>query len=101
MTRPRFDHELKCVAPYYFHVRHAGKGFEVRKDDRPGGFQINQLVALRLYAPNGEVSPLGVEKLDYLGPWFLVRITYVLRNFEGLAPGYCAFGFEKLHEAST
>jgi len=58
------------------------KPFEFRKNDRD--FQTGDLVNLREY---------DTKENMYSGDMVYGKITYVLREFPGLEPGYCVFGY--------
>lgn len=75
-------HLLKCWPPYYQHVAHMLKPFEVRRDDRP--YQPGDHLALHEWTPEG----------GYTGRSLMRRVTYVLRNGEqfGVQPGYVVLG---------
>ena len=77
--RPPVMHELKTVPPYFDFVLEGRKTFDVRRDDR--GFQEGDLLDLREYDP---------DTRSYSGPRQLRRVLYVLRGYEGLAPGHVA-----------
>ena len=71
-------HELTCTPDYFWAVAGNRKNFEIRFNDRD--FQVGDWLRLRCW--DGE----------YLGNELLRRVTYVLRDFAGLAPGYVALG---------
>lgn len=74
------DHELKSHPDVFWPAARGEKMFEFRKDDRPGGFHVGQMVRLRCYDRGGYVE---VDPLDR-------RITNILRGGEfGLQEGYC------------
>lgn len=72
-------HELKTWPEYYTEVLRNRKRFELRKDDRP--FKAGDILRLREWNP---------ETQEYTGSFCDRLITYVLRDTEHLAPGYCA-----------
>lgn len=75
-------HKLKTL-PKYFKAQILGnKQFEVRKNDRD--FHV------------GDVLILEEWDNKYTGSVLYVRVTYVLRDFEGLRDGYVVLGTEAL-----
>lgn len=72
-------HELK-TDPDPFAALHSGKRVELRRDDRPGGFQAGDYLRLREHdrATNG-----------YLGGVSWAQVTHVQKGY-GLLPGYVA-----------
>lgn len=75
-------HKLKTL-PKYFKAQILGnKQFEVRKNDRD--FHV------------GDVLVLEEWDNQYTGSVIYVRVTYVLREFEGLKDGYVVLGTEPL-----
>lgn len=76
-------HELKCCTPYFDHVMRGWKTFEVRKNDRPGGF--NQRDTLQLL----EVDERG----EYTGRECFCTVMYVLPGGQfGIEEGYVVLG---------
>lgn len=80
----KIDHELKILPMYFQAVWEGVKKFEARKNDR--NFKVGDIVLLREW--DGE----------YTGSALVVRITYILEDFEGLVKGYCVFGIERIGE---
>jgi len=76
------EHELKIWPDYFEPVADGRKPFELRKDDR--GYEVGDVLVLRAW--DGA----------YMGPVCRVRVTYVLRNVEGLAPDYVVLGIAVL-----
>lgn len=76
-------HELKIAPIYLERVLDGSKHFELRKDDRPGGFMMGDSVTLREWRAE-----------CYTGRQFKTRITYVLRFAPGLQKGYVILGIE-------
>lgn len=72
-----WDHDLKCADKFFLDVCQRQKRFEIRKDDRPGGYQVGQRLLLR------EVN----KNKEYSGRWAVVRVTYKTK-FEQ-KPGFC------------
>ena len=88
-------HELKIHPDYYRDIKHHGKRFELRKDDR--GFDVDDRLRLRKFDP--DVRPDG-RVYGYTGESLLVQITYILRDVPeyGLKPGYAILGFRLIRE---
>ena len=80
-------HELKILPEYFEAVASGAKTFELRKDDREPRFCSLDILRLREWAPCG----IGAFK-DYTGREVNRLVTYVLRDFTGLQPGYCILG---------
>ena len=74
-------HELKTVQPYFDAVFYGEKPFEVRKDDR--GFAVGDVLVLREWDAAAQ---------QYGRRVFERRVTYVLRDFPALVPGYVVLG---------
>lgn len=76
-------HKLKTVAPHFEHVLSGVKRAEIRRDDR--GFAVGDVLVLCEYDPASDT---------YSGRKLEVRVTHILAEFEGLAPGFVAISFE-------
>lgn len=75
-------HKLKTL-PKYFKAQMLGnKQFELRKNDRD--FHV------------GDVLVLEEWDNQYTGSVLYVRVTYILREFEGLKDGYVVLGIKLL-----
>ncbi len=75
-------HVVKCKHTYFEQVLSNAKKFEVRNNDRnyqPGDIFIMQEI-------EDEDGPAV-----YTGRFIVCKISYILENFEGLAPGFVAF----------
>lgn len=81
-TRERTIHELKTWPEYFQAVWDGQKTFEIRLDDR--GFQVGDELCLREYNPDTQTY---TDRRAYR------YISYVMRDFVGLAPGYVVLGF--------
>jgi hypothetical protein len=76
-------HEIKCHPAYFEALLTGAKPFEVRFNDR-------QYTTLdRLYVR--EFSPEG-----YTGRAATFDITFILRDFPGLQPGYVVLGLKRV-----
>lgn len=80
-------HYLKTVQPYFNETWNDIKLFEHRKNDRD--FQVNDIVFLREFCQKYN---------SFTGFKIKVKITFVLKNFQGLDPDYCVFSFEILNK---
>lgn len=78
------EHELKTVQPYFERAWEGEKPFEFRENDRD--FQRGDTIVLKEYDPKTGF---------YSGRIVRGEITYVLREFDGLEPGYCVFGYNR------
>jgi ParB family chromosome partitioning protein len=79
-ARQPVTHDLKCESEYFDSLPPDGpKTFEFRIDDR--NFMVGDILRLTR-TKNGSFgrTPNQVKS---------VRVTYILRNFKGLQPGYC------------
>ncbi len=79
-------HHVKCWPDYFKSIVRGEKTFDLRKNDR--GYEIGDDVVFEEYRP-------GVG--EYTGATTARRIVYVLREFEGLQPGYCILGLIRLN----
>lgn len=75
-------HTLKCQPPFFAEVAAGRKTFELRRDDR--GFAVGDLLCLREWIPDG----------DYTGEEWRGTITYILRDYAGIEPGFCIMGLK-------
>lgn len=94
---PRITHELKTWPEFFQATLNAVKRFELRRDDRPEGFQVGDYLLLREWDPDakGECScnddPVkcphhgdavdwreGAPPIGYTGREVLVRVDYVM-----------------------
>lgn len=83
MQQERHAHHLKTWPEYFIIVKNGHKTFEVRKRDKD--FQLTDAVLLQEWDP--------ITK-QYTGQEVAARITYILEEFEGLRPGYCAMSIK-------
>lgn len=79
----RILHELKTQPQYYGSIVDGSKPFECRLNDRD--FQEGDVLVLREWNPVMEA---------YTGNETRRRVTYVLRDFPGVEPGYVVMGLE-------
>lgn len=82
MARARIRHELKCWPEFFQPTLNGIKRFELRRDDRPEGFQVGDELLEREWDPTIE-EPYGPGEggkyKGYTGREVLVRVDYVLR----------------------
>ena len=78
-------HELKTTQPHFAHVQSGAKRAEIRRDDR--GCAVGDVLVLREY--DREADALT-------GRYVEVRVTHVLKGFEGLAEGFVSLSIEPL-----
>ena len=106
-------HDLKTLAKYWDDVYAGVKTFELREDDRPGGFQVGDLLNLTrvdvdfhgFVNPAPRTLPNRQNKSTQIVSQ-LVQVTYKLTgaditNIAGigvpvLAKGWCVLGIRKL-----
>lgn len=77
--------EKKILPEYYTAVANGRKTFEVRKED-DCVFNDGDILILNLYANGQQIE----------GESIICRVTYVLRDIEGIQPGYAVVGIEQL-----
>lgn len=86
--RSRVRHELKTWPEFFAATRRGHKKFELRRDDRPEGFQVGDELLLREFVPPGRTIQAADEKTIpfqvgenglYSGRELLVRVDYVMR----------------------
>ncbi len=75
-------HKLKTWPEFYEKVRTNEKRHEMRKDDRD--FRVGDLLELVEWDP----TPLAPND-QLTGRSLMRRITYLMRDFAGITPGYC------------
>lgn len=76
-------HQLKTINPYFTAVLEGLKNFEVRLNDRD--FKVGDEVRLQEY---------DLQTNEYLGREVRAEITYILKDYEAIKPGYVVFGFK-------
>lgn len=82
-THPPHLHSLKCWPGYFEDIVLGRKTFDLRKNDRPGGFQVGDILRIREW---------GTDR-GYTGNETRQEITYLLDGFAGLERGYCLLVF--------
>lgn len=76
-------HQLKTINPYFSAVFQGVKNFEVRLNDRD--FKVGDEVHLQEY---------DLQTNEYSGREVRAEITYVLKDYEAIKPGYVVFGLK-------
>ncbi len=76
--------EVKCQQPYFDEVWLKRKNFEVRYNDRD--YQVGDIVILKEWDENNKYSTRIVH----------VLITYILANYDALAPNHVVFAFTEV-----
>ena len=74
-------HELKIAPNYFEKVVSKEKSFEVRYNDRY--FKVGDILKLMEYVDG-----------SYTGQSIYVKVTYILREFEGLQPNFVVLSIE-------
>jgi Domain of unknown function (DUF3850) len=74
-------HQLKSWPEYFKPISMGMKTFDLRKDDR--GYNVGDDI---------QFEEFNVKTGDYTGAVATRRISYILRDFAGLMPGYCILG---------
>jgi hypothetical protein len=95
------NHNLKVHPEYFDALADGSKPFEVRKDDRQPPFAVGDTLTLRewdpeYYAAAHEPTHKQANEAAYTGRALPPRrVTYVLRGYAGIAPGYVVMGLER------
>lgn len=76
-------HDLKILPLYFEHVKKGEKTFELRFDDRD--YCAGDILLLREWS-NGK----------YTGRSLTVKITYLLKGFDGLKDGWVVLSIKKI-----
>lgn len=87
-------HRLKCWPEPFEAVRTGRKTFEVRRDDRPGGFREGDFLRLDEWSP--ATLDLGIAG-RYTGRTLLARVRHVVKGGRPPAPlptGVVVLGIE-------
>ena len=74
-------HGLKIAPNYFAKVVTKEKSFEVRYNDR--NFQVGDILKLMEYTEG-----------SYTGRFVYVKVTYILRDFEGLQPNFVVLSID-------
>ena len=81
------EHRLKIMPEFFQAVTDGRKTFELRKDDR--GFAVGDRLVLSEW--NGS---------DFTGREFRCVIDYILKDYDGLCPGYAILGIVPDHKST-
>lgn len=76
-------HVLKLVNPWFEETWIGAKPFELRADDREGGYQVGDILHMREFRPD-----VGL----FTGREIIAEITCVVKNEQWLQPGVAALG---------
>ncbi len=87
------EHELKCWPDYFAGVLNGRKSFEVRKNDGRD-FAVGDILHLCEWDPHVRLN----DPAAYTGRDQRVRVTYVLNEHPGLAPGYVVMGLGEVDD---
>lgn len=90
-ARERQIFHLKSWSPWFKAVVDGSKQFEVRINDRPGGFAVGDILVLHEYDPETE---------QYLGRSVTCNVTYLLNGDDPVIPigimrGYVVMGIKR------
>ncbi len=76
-------HTLKTLDVFFRRIVSGHKQFEVRKDDRPEGYKVGDILHLKEIDVNG----------DETGPYINVEVTFILSGGQyGVERGYVVMG---------
>ena len=78
-------HELKIAPNYFEKVVSKEKSFEVRYNDR--NFKVGDILKLMEYVDG-----------SYTSQSIYVKVTYILREFEGLQPNFVVLSIELIQK---
>lgn len=92
--RPSIIHRIKSTSPHFEAVASTRKHAELRKDDR-GYAEGDYLVINHCTVSDYEFIP------RYTGYHVFRKITHVLRDMEGMLPGYCVISMEQISPAES
>lgn len=76
--RARIRHELKCWPEFFEPTMRATKRFELRRDDREGGFQVGDELLLKEWGHGLLHRFFGDQSLCYTGREVLLRVDYIM-----------------------
>lgn len=79
----RTVHVLKLVQPFFEESWIGAKPFELRADDREGGFKVGDILHMREFRPD-----VGL----FTGREIISEVTYVLKDERFLQPNVAALG---------
>lgn len=76
-------HRIKCVEPFFTDIDKELKTFELRKNDRD--YRQHDFLELMQYIDGKET-----------GKHIYAYVEYLLEGYEGIQPGYCIMGIERI-----
>ena len=76
IVRHRIRHEMKCCPEFFQPTLNGLKHFELRRDDRPEGFQVGDELLLKEWDPVLDDRYLPFRPRGYTGREVLVRVDY-------------------------
>jgi hypothetical protein len=76
-------HQVKSWPEYFQPITNGVKTFDLRKNDR--NYQVGDEISFEEFRP-------GVG--EYTGKMATRKIVFILRDFDGLMPGYCILGLD-------
>lgn len=80
------NHSLKIWPQFFSEVASGRKLFELRRNDRD--FQKGDRVTLREWEPESGI---------FTGWRIEAKISYILKEHDGIAPGFCIFGLDDIY----
>lgn len=82
-------HTMKLVAPWFEESWIGAKPFELRADDREGGYNVGDILHMREFRPE-----VGL----YSGREIIAEVTCAVRDERFLQPGFVALGVRILEK---
>lgn len=76
-------HTMKLVQPWFEESWIGAKPFEIRADDREGGYNVGDILHMREFRP---------EQGLFSGREIIAEVTCIVKDDRFLQPGYCAMG---------
>jgi hypothetical protein len=83
------EHVLKCWNNEFDAIADGRKRFEWRKDDRPGRFQVGDVLVLERFNPH---NPDDNDKPER--PTIRAQVTYIVRGMFDVPPNWCVMSIE-------
>lgn len=78
MPRARVRHEMKCWPEFFQPMLRGLKRFDLRRDDRPEGFQVGDELLEQEWDPTLNDKFIPFEPKGYTGRECLVRVDYIM-----------------------
>jgi len=76
-------HTMKLVPPWFEESWIGSKPFELRADDREGGYNVGDILHMREFRPDSGL---------YTGREIIAEVTIAVRDERFLQPGFVALG---------